>query len=370
MPKFFPKLDPEYAKNYSPKPYPFEIPADKIPPVQKHKYNGADFAYMIWPASTTASEASGNTTTTTSTTTTDITRSARDGSCRVIFVHGFGEYTKVYYRLMYDLSLHGIESCIFDQRGAGETSPYKLKGLTDSTHQFDDLDHFVDFFTAQKSNAESTSKDKPTKTYLFGHSMGGGIILNYGFLAEKMKNVHKIDGIVCTGPLIKLHPRTRPGFVLTKAMKLLATWAPTFQVDGDLDIDGITDDDAVKNWMLNDFPWMTPCVGSVRLMYDMLYDGERLVESTSTANNASNKFVTPATCAKFPSKVLILHGLKDTINDYKASQQFMEQVLPSVDPQNRISKKLVLLPHGRHSLAICTGNGVYDDLIRNILEFV
>lgn len=84
----------------------------------------------------------------------------------------------------------------FDQRGAGFTSPGKLKGLTDEFHTFDDLDYFL------KKNIDEISSRENKKLYLMGHSMGGGIALNYGI---KGKYKDYLNGIAVTGPLILLH---------------------------------------------------------------------------------------------------------------------------------------------------------------------
>lgn len=111
-----------------------------------------------------------------------------------MFVHGFGEYTKVYDRLLDHLSQRGFEVFFFDQRGAGLTSPGKLRGITDEFHVFDDLDFFL------KQNLDDVGPGH--NLYLMGHSMGGGIALNYGIHGQFR---HRIAGILVTAPLILLH---------------------------------------------------------------------------------------------------------------------------------------------------------------------
>lgn len=113
-----------------------------------------------------------------------------------MFVHGFAEYDAVYVRLFDDLSAAGYEVFFFDQRGSGLTSPGKLKGKTDEFHVFNDLD----FFLERNLNEIKDTDNK--EIFLLGHSMGGGISLNYG-IHGKYKD--QIRGIIVSGPLILLH---------------------------------------------------------------------------------------------------------------------------------------------------------------------
>lgn len=115
---------------------------------------------------------------------------------RILWLHGFSEFSKVYLRLFDHLSTAGFEIFYFDQRGAGYTSPGKLKGITDEFHTFDDLDFFL------KKNIDELATRENKDLYLMGHSMGGGISLNYG-IRGKYKD--HLTGIAVTGPLILLH---------------------------------------------------------------------------------------------------------------------------------------------------------------------
>ncbi len=115
---------------------------------------------------------------------------------RIVWVHGFSEFSKVYVQLFDDLSHSGYEVFFFDQRGAGLTSPGKLKGITDDFHAFDDLDFFL------KKNIDELEARENKKLFLMGHSMGGGISLNYG-ITGKYKD--HLTGIAVSGPLVLLH---------------------------------------------------------------------------------------------------------------------------------------------------------------------
>lgn len=60
-----------------------------------------------------------------------------------------------------------------------------------------------------------------TKLFMAGHSMGGGIALNYGI---KGKHRERLSGIYVTGPLVKLHVSSGHCFAFTKPKDLLTTW--------------------------------------------------------------------------------------------------------------------------------------------------
>lgn len=115
---------------------------------------------------------------------------------RIVWVHGFSEYSKIYVRWFDHLNQAGYEIFFYDQRGAGLTSPGKLKGITNEFHAFDDLDFFL------KKNIDEIKKRENKKLFLGGHSMGGGICLNYG-VNGKYKD--HLSGIAVTGPLVLLH---------------------------------------------------------------------------------------------------------------------------------------------------------------------
>ncbi|KAM3163475.1 Monoglyceride lipase [Lachancea thermotolerans] len=284
----------------------------------KHQFDGADFTYVKWFVAT------------------EQTPTAK---ARLLVVHGFDEYTLLYSRLMDQLSKVGIESFAFDQRGSGETSPGKQRGRTNEYHTFNDLDHFIEW------NLED--KDPETPLFLFGHSMGGGIVLNYG-CAGRFRD--QIAGIVCTGPLIELHPHSAPSRLVTALSPLLAACLPNFRIDTGLDIDATTSDERYRNFLSRD-PLTVPLYGSLRQIYDFLTRGKKLLED--------KEYV-----AKLQKPVLIFHGISDTINDPKASEKF-NKLCTATD------KRLELVPGARHSLCLETDEvfeRMFNDMHNWLLE--
>ena len=289
--------------------YPYTLTTPE-PELQYEDFDGARFGYVEWPAQGLPwggeAESGG----------------ARPRG-RVLLVHGFGEYTRVQNRLMDHLAQHGYESLAFDQRGAGTTSPGKLKGRTDEQHTMGDLEHFV-----AKSLAECEPRDIPL--FLWGHSMGGGIVLSY---ACRGRARHKVRGFAASGPLIALHAHSQPAAVTRAVAPLLAKWLPRTRIDTGLDLEGITSDREYRTAMAQDTQ-LVPLYGTFRQIYDFLERG-KLLDRDGGAYVRKNF---PADAA-----VAVFHGADDTINDPAASQRFIERC-PATD------KTLKLYKGMRHSI--------------------
>ncbi|GAV55517.1 hypothetical protein ZYGR_0AV01490 [Zygosaccharomyces rouxii] len=277
-------------------PYPYK-PKTEVPAKKFIEFNDATFATLFWPS---VSKPKG----------------------RVFIVHGFGEYTRLQHRLMDHLALNGYESWTFDQRGAGETSEGKERGRTNEFHVFNDLDHFIEL------NLKET-QEKGIPLILFGHSMGGGITLNYGIHGTHRE---KIAAYSTTGPLVLLHPHTAPMSAVNLVAPLLATVLPNFQINSGLDVDAIAGDAQYKKFLLHDEPLGMPLIGTLRQIYDFLQRGKKL-------NENSDGYVT-----QFIEKpLIIMHGEKDTINDPAATKRFY-------DASTLQDKQLKLYPDMVHSL--------------------
>ncbi|EGW32406.1 uncharacterized protein SPAPADRAFT_61472 [Spathaspora passalidarum NRRL Y-27907] len=237
---------------------------------------------------------------------------------RLIYVHGFAEHADLYTQFFDDLSQQGYEVFYFDQRGAGETSPGSLVGKTDEFHTFDDLDYFI------KYNLDGVT-DKTKKFFLVGHSMGGGIVLNYGI---RGKYVDNIRGIVASGPLVKLHPESEPNFVLRALAPVINKLLPSMKFDSALNFDNITTNESWKNYIMSHDKKL---IGTIRQFNDMFARGDELL--------------VPEKVKKFNPKVpvLVIHGTEDHINDIEGTAKFYGLLPDTVD------KKFVRNEGAKHS---------------------
>lgn len=270
-----------------------------VPEIQYEQYQGARFAYVHWPAATEQTK-----------------------GC-VFIVHGFCEHTQLNHRFMDQLALLGYESFMFDQRGSGMTSPGKLRGITNERLVFDDVDHFL-------SKNLDRCKASGIPLFLFGHSMGGGIVLNYACHGTHRS---RVAGFSTSAPLIKLHPDSQPNWIVLKVSPLLARWLPNVRIDTKLNLEGVSSDQTYRDFLVHDRPLSTPLIGSFRQIYDFLERGKALLDAQYVTKNFSKD-----------KPVLIVHGTRDTVNDPAASQQFIDKMCPAPD------RTLKLIKDARHSV--------------------
>ncbi|AJS33985.1 ABH_G0034100.mRNA.1.CDS.1 [Saccharomyces cerevisiae] len=301
-------------------PYPYKVQTT-VPELQYENFDGAKFGYMFWPVQNGTNEVRG----------------------RVLLIHGFGEYTKIQFRLMDHLSLNGYESFTFDQRGAGVTSPGRSKGVTDEYHVFNDLEHFV-----EKNLSECKAKGIPL--FMWGHSMGGGICLNY---ACQGKHKNEISGYIGSGPLIILHPHTMYNKPTQIIAPLLAKFLPRVRIDTGLDLRGITSDKAYRAFLGSD-PMSVPLYGSFRQIHDFMQRGAKLYKN-------ENNYIQKNFAKDKP--VVIMHGQDDTINDPKGSEKFIQDC-PSAD------KELKLYPGARHSIFSLETDEVFNTVFNDMKQWL
>lgn len=240
---------------------------------------------------------------------------------KIVFVHGFFEHSTIYTEFFDKLSQKGFEVFFFDQRGAGATSPGKLVGKTDEFHTFDDLD----FMLKRELGARS---DKTEKFFLAGHSMGGGIALNYPIYGRYKDDIR---GVFVSGPLVSLHAKTQPNVVVRKLLPLINALVPGLKIDSKINYDYITSNEGWKTYIKKHD---TKLIGTVRQFNDMFERGDLLLSRSHVA-----KF-------KQDVPVLVLHGTRDYINDIEGSKKFIA-LLPEA-----VKKEFVPITDGRHSLFI------------------
>ncbi|MCF6277376.1 MAG: lysophospholipase [Anaerolineales bacterium] len=107
----------------------------------------------------------------------------------VCMIHGHGEHIERYAHVAAALNAAGYAFAGFDHRGHGQSAG--KRGHTPSYDtMLDDIAFFID-----KRQAEYP--DLPI--FLYGHSMGGNLVLNY-----VLRRKPDIKGVIATGPWIKL----------------------------------------------------------------------------------------------------------------------------------------------------------------------
>lgn len=283
-----------------------------VPKVSYVEHNGANFKIVEWEH---AGEYKG----------------------QILYVHGFAEDSTIYTEFFDKLSQKGYNIYFFDQRGSGETSPGKQVGKTDEFHTFNDLD----FMLKRLVDAQT----KPEQLYLFGHSMGGGIILNY---AIRGKYRDHIRAVVASAPMVTLHPNTQPNFIVRALSPVINRLAPNLKIDSKLNIDYVTSN---KKWQQYIREHDQKLIGTSRLFFDMFARGEALTK--------------PEYVSKFLPDIalLLLHGTDDSINHYDGSRKFYSLLSDNVD------KEFVDVKEARHSLFI-EKDEILIPLLDKILDFL
>lgn len=135
----------------------------------------------------------------------------------ILIVHGYAEHIMRYEGFMNQLTADGFRVAGYDHKGHGQSGG--ARAMISSFDQFvEDLKVMVDsFFKKGEDN------------FLFGHSMGGLIVLLY---IQKYGN-DKITGVVTTGAAVQMYAKT-PMILEMLAPIIAAIWPsfPAAEVDG------------------------------------------------------------------------------------------------------------------------------------------
>jgi alpha-beta hydrolase superfamily lysophospholipase len=196
----------------------------------------------------------------------------------VCLIHGLGEHIGRYQPDAEALVAGGYILAGFDQRGFGKSGGQR--GHTPSLKAFfDDIDVFL---------KEVVRKYPDQPRFLYGHSMGGILVLGYTPV-----RVPAVKGIIATSPGLKSSVAEQKAKVFLS--KILGKFVPTLTLDSGLDIQA-----------LSRGPMVAEVVQSDPLFHTKLTTacGKALMEAIDLAyQNAP----------RFPLPLLLMHGSKDEI---------------------------------------------------------
>jgi len=205
----------------------------------------------------------------------------------IVLVHGIGEHSSRYYDWASRFTNIGYAVIAFDQRGHGLSSG--KRGVISS---YDGFMKDIDLILVE---AASIFSDIPA--FLYGHSMGGGEVLNH--LLRKNSNY---IGVISTSPWI-ITQAAPPKFVIP-LVRVLSKFLPKVCIETKFDTTMLSHDKEVARRYNED---------------DLVHHkvSFRLFESAYDAGyqvlNSKQKIKKP---------LLLLHGDEDEITNYKASQYF------------------------------------------------
>ncbi len=213
----------------------------------------------------------------------------------VLLVHGMGEHCERYEPLAEFLTAHKINLVSYDQRGHGHTAG--KRGHAPSAQKL-----YEDLAIFQKKIAQKYA-DIPL--FLYGHSMGGNVVLNY-----TLQYKPAIKGVIATGPWIRLS--MEPPKALVMIGKVLRSILPGVQQDTKLDANNIS---TIKSEV-------------EKYKNDPLNHGKITFAMGIDTTNAAAFLDQYA--GDFPAPLLIMHGGDDPITSKDASKEFADRITSDV----------------------------------------
>ncbi|MCO4744483.1 MAG: lysophospholipase [Proteobacteria bacterium] len=229
---------------------------------------------------------------------TDLTKNSADGTplfgrlwepegevkADVLLVHGLGEHIARYDHVAAGLNALGIRVRGVDFRGHGKSGGKQ---------------GYVDRWTRFHEDIETVAKDIPGKFFIYGHSMGSVVTMDW--LRSNEDRVHA--AIICAPPFenaVKV-PKWKSG-----AAGLLSKLWPTLKMDNELDSSMIATDSAVVAAYDADplvHGWVTP-----RWFVEFLAAIERILEHNG----------------RYTSPLLVTWGTEDPIIANRGVDKFID----------------------------------------------
>ena len=209
----------------------------------------------------------------------------------ILLMHGLGEHSARYQHVAEFFTHYNFAVLACDRSGHGKSGG-KRGHIAKYEYVFDDI---------VKLHSEASRRHSNVPVFLYGHSMGGGIVLDY-ILHKKHSG---LKGAIVTGPL--LEPAFKPPSVLLFIGKIMRSIYPGFSQNNQLDLQQISRDELVVEAYSKD-PLVHSKITS-ETSIGMLSSGENSLRTV-------NKINIP---------LLITHGDKDGLTSHLASEKFAQK---------------------------------------------
>ena len=208
----------------------------------------------------------------------------------IAHVHGMGEHSRRYDHLTVYWAEHGYASAGFDQRGHGRSEGQR--GHTPS------YDHLMSDIAIFLQHVESEFAGVPVT--LYGHSMGGNLVLNY-----IIRRRPALATVVASAPYLRL--AFEPPAWRVRMAQWLRWIAPTLSQPTGLDINALSRDPAVI----------------ARYQADPLVHDRITVTFFSEVHAAGEAIIDRAAELKIPA--LVMHGSADHLTSPAGSVDFVAE---------------------------------------------
>ena len=225
----------------------------------------------------------------------------------IVLVHGFGEHSGRYKNNVIPMLVSsGLAVVSYDNVGHGKSS-----GKRGHCPSYDAL---LDILSGVIEKAKKIHPNTPI--FLYGHSMGGNLVLNY-----ILRKDHEISGVIATSPYLRL--AFQPPKWKMYLGKFMLQIMPSITLPSGLDPNGISRIPEEVEKYKND-PLVHDKV-SPMFSFPIMDAGDWAIENAS----------------KLTVDTLLTHGTADQIIDHKATQEFH---------QNSSKTTLKLYEGGFHEL--------------------
>ena len=209
----------------------------------------------------------------------------------ICLIHGKGEHSGRYSHLASVLTGAGYTLLAFDLRGHG-----KSQGKRGHSASYEVLMCDIAYFLK-----EATSRFTNLPLFLYGHSMGGNLALNY-----VIRRQVKLAGVIATSPWLSLAFKCSAWKSITA--KILYKLFPSFAVCDNIDNKYLSRDPKVVSAYEND-PLVHDKI-SVRLALDIIESGKWALENAG----------------RLSLPLLLMHGTSDFMTSPEASRNFINRV--------------------------------------------
>lgn len=206
----------------------------------------------------------------------------------LLLIHGLGEHSGRYAHVAEYFTHKNVGMIGCDRVGHGKSTG-KRGHVKKYQYLFDDI---------ERLHAEATRRYPKVPVFLYGHSMGGGLVLDYLLRHPRMS----IKGVIATSPLLKTS--FEPPKVLTQLARLIRPIYGSFSQNHGLDKDALSSDPAVVEAYIND-----PLVHTK-------------ITAEAAIGSLDSGLQSLRTVSKLSHPLLLMHGDKDGITSHKASEQF------------------------------------------------
>ncbi|MFT5019762.1 MAG: alpha-beta hydrolase superfamily lysophospholipase [Polaribacter sp.] len=204
-------------------------------------------------------------------------------------IHGMGEHASRYNYLIDALTVAGVSVVAYDQRGHGKSG-----GKKGHTPSYDLLLSCVDDLLAK---VEELVPGEPK--FLFGHSMGGNVLINH-----LLRNNPSVNGAIVSAPWLRL--AFEPPALQVKLGRLVSGILPGLVQSTKLDVNAISQDPKEVQRYTKD-----------PLVHDK-------ISTAFFAGVYDNGFWAVDNAASLKTPALVYHGTEDKLTSHNASKQFCE----------------------------------------------